>query len=74
MLERVEDLGHEHFAYCRVGSGTLWVVRLPAPPNTDAIGKPAALTFDDQSLFFFAADGRRLLPSAEPLGVRSALS
>ncbi|MBW9116538.1 ABC transporter ATP-binding protein [Rhizobium cauense] len=73
VLERIEDLGHEHFAYCRVGDSSIWVVRLPAAPSSDAIGKPAALAFDDHAVFLFAADGRRLLPAIEAPGTMRAL-
>jgi multiple sugar transport system ATP-binding protein len=32
-LERVEDLGHEHFAYCRITDDTVWVIRLASAPS-----------------------------------------
>ncbi|OLP57889.1 ABC transporter ATP-binding protein [Xaviernesmea oryzae] len=61
ILERVEDLGHEHFGYCRISDDTVWVIRLPQAPLPDRIGKPAGLDFPASAVFAFAADGRRIL-------------
>lgn len=73
VLERVEDLGHEHFAYCRIAGDALWVIRLAAAPAAEAIGQTVALSFDDQAVFLFAADGTRLGLMAEPSDIRRAI-
>ncbi|MBP2550860.1 multiple sugar transport system ATP-binding protein [Neorhizobium galegae] len=64
ILERVEDLGHEHFGYCRISDGTVWVIRLPQAPLPDRIGKPAGLDFAGSAVYAFAADGRRVAVGA----------
>jgi len=61
VLERVEDLGHEHFAYCRIEGDVIWVVRVNVEPAKEQIGQQVGLTFDDRSIFAFAADGKRLV-------------
>ncbi len=60
-LERVEDLGHEHFGYCRITEDTVWVVRLASAPSSDQIGKTVGLDFADSAVFAFAGDGKRVL-------------
>jgi multiple sugar transport system ATP-binding protein len=60
-LERVEDLGHEHFAYCRITDDTVWVIRLASAPSPDQVGKSVGLDFADAAIFAFEADGKRVL-------------
>jgi multiple sugar transport system ATP-binding protein len=60
VLERIEDLGHEHFGYCRISDDTVWVIRLAEAPSPDRIGKPVGLDFADAAVFAFAGDGRRI--------------
>jgi multiple sugar transport system ATP-binding protein len=67
-LERVEDLGHEHFGYCRITDDTVWVIRLPSAPSPDQIGGPVGLDFADSAIFAFAADGKRVLLSRSSRG------
>ncbi|KRB55247.1 ABC transporter ATP-binding protein [Rhizobium sp. Root708] len=67
-LERVEDLGHEHFGYCRIKDDTVWVVRLPTAPSPDKIGTRVGLDFADSAIFAFAADGKRVLLSHASAG------
>ncbi len=59
MLERVEDLGHEHFAYVRVAPETVFVVRVPVRP-TIARDTRVGLAFRDEDLFLFDEGGLRL--------------
>jgi multiple sugar transport system ATP-binding protein len=61
VLERVEDLGHEHFAYCRINGDVIWVVRVNVEPPGELIGKEVGLDFRDAAIFAFAEDGRRLM-------------
>ncbi len=65
-LERVEDLGHEHFGYCRITDDAVWVIRLAERPCGGArSARRVGLDFDDLAIFAFAADGTRLCCSAE---------
>ncbi|MCS4095073.1 ABC transporter ATP-binding protein [Rhizobium sp. BK176] len=73
VLERVEDLGHEHFAYCRIAGGPIWVIRLAASPEQSLIGKDVALSFEDHSIFFFAADGERIAVPSDETDARRAI-
>ncbi|EPE95121.1 ABC transporter ATP-binding protein [Rhizobium grahamii] len=73
VLERVEDLGHEHFAYCRIAGGPIWVIRLAASPDETLIGKTVALDFEDHSIFFFAANGQRIALSSDGADARRAI-
>ncbi|MDJ1634396.1 ABC transporter ATP-binding protein [Rhizobium rhizogenes] len=59
-LERVEDLGHEHFGYCRITDDVIWVIRLAMAPAQHLIGKLVGLDFADTAMFVFDADGKRL--------------
>lgn len=59
-LERVEDLGHEHFGYCRIADDVIWVIRLAMAPAQHLIGKPVGLDFADTAMFVFDAEGKRL--------------
>ncbi len=59
VLERVEDLGHEHFAYVRLDADHGWVVRLAARPS-EARDARVGLTFRDEDLFLFEENGARL--------------
>jgi len=58
-LERLEDLGHEHFAYVRVAPETVFVVRVPVRP-TIARDTRVGLAFRDEDLFLFDEAGLRL--------------
>ncbi len=60
VLDRVEDLGHEHLAYVRIGNDLLWTVRLAGPSRKAAIGTRVGLSWRPADLFAFDADGRRL--------------
>lgn len=71
-LERVEDLGHEHFAYCRITDDTVWVIRVAKAPAPDLIGRPVGLDFTDTALFAFTADGNRVLLSPPAAGLSEA--
>jgi multiple sugar transport system ATP-binding protein len=71
-LERVEDLGHEHFAYCRITDDTVWVIRLASAPSPDQVGKRVGLDFADVAVFAFAADGKRVLLSGSSSGTAEA--
>jgi len=67
VLERVEDLGHEHYAYVRLPDDTPFVVRIAGQAPADPLGTPVGLAFAPGSVFFFAADGRRVpAPAAVP--------
>ena len=59
VLERIEDLGHEHFAYVRLDAEHGWVVRLPARP-AEARETRVGLAFRDEDLFLFDESGARL--------------
>ncbi len=59
VLERVEDLGHEHFAYVRLDAEHGWVVRLPTRP-TEPRDARVGLAFRDEDLFLFDESGTRL--------------
>ncbi|MBP1849663.1 ABC transporter ATP-binding protein [Rhizobium halophytocola] len=68
VLERVEDLGHEHFAYCRLGDDQLWVVRIAQAPGRELVGAPVGLRFDAADVYLFDKDERRLtLPARDGL-------
>jgi multiple sugar transport system ATP-binding protein len=60
MLERVEDLGHEHLAYVRIGSDLVWTVRLAGPPRKTAVGAAIGLNWRSEELFLFDREGRRV--------------
>ncbi|MBZ9939003.1 ABC transporter ATP-binding protein [Mesorhizobium sp. BR1-1-16] len=59
VIERIEDLGHEHFAYVRLDADNSWVIRLPARPREDRDTK-VGLSFRDEDLFLFEESGARL--------------
>ncbi|MFP5078449.1 ABC transporter ATP-binding protein [Rhizobium sp. YIM 134829] len=59
-LERLEDLGHEHFAYVRIDPDTLWVTRIAGTPPYQLKGEAVGLDFADEDLFLFDTEGRRL--------------
>jgi multiple sugar transport system ATP-binding protein len=61
VLERIEDLGHEHFAYCRINGDVIWVIRVNVEPPRELIGTEVGLNFRDTAIFAFAADGKRLI-------------
>lgn len=60
VLERVEDLGHEHFAYCRITEEVVWVIRVNIPPAKEMIGLRIGLKFADEAVFVFDAADRRI--------------
>ena len=68
MLERVEDLGHEHFAYVRLDADTLWVVRVAGRPPYDKKNHAVGLAFADADIFLFDKDGRNIAPTAAEIG------
>ncbi|MBB3612542.1 ABC transporter ATP-binding protein [Rhizobium sp. BK602] len=59
-LERIEDLGHEHFGYCRIADDVIWVIRLATAPEHDLIGTRVGLDFSEAAVFVFDANGKRL--------------
>jgi multiple sugar transport system ATP-binding protein len=59
-LERIEDLGHEHFAYVRLETDIVWVVRLNTAPPHDQVGTMVGLQFRDEDVFVFDADENRI--------------
>ena len=59
-LERIEDLGHEHFAYVRLENETVWVVRLNAMPPHDQVGTTVGLQFRDEDVFVFDEHEKRI--------------
>ena len=64
VLERVEDLGHEHFAYCRLDGDQIWVVRVNQAPDKALIGSTVGLQFAESDVFVFDDDERRIALSA----------
>ncbi|CAM5344390.1 ABC transporter ATP-binding protein [Mycolicibacterium aubagnense] len=58
-LLRAEDLGHEHLAYVRIADDVIWTVRLASHGDL-ARGDRIGLTWPDNALFVFDAEGRRL--------------
>jgi multiple sugar transport system ATP-binding protein len=60
VLERLEDLGHEHFAYVRLEDETIWVVRVAGRPPADRRNQTVGLAFADADIFVFDAAGRRI--------------
>ncbi|TCM52134.1 carbohydrate ABC transporter ATP-binding protein (CUT1 family) [Rhizobium sp. PP-F2F-G48] len=60
ILERVEDLGHEHFAYIRLSDESIWVVRVAGRPPTERRNQPVGLSFADADIFVFDAEGKRM--------------
>ncbi|MET0359324.1 MAG: ABC transporter ATP-binding protein [Pararhizobium sp.] len=74
ILERVEDLGHEHFAYIRLADETIWVVRVAGRPPAERRNQPVGLSFADADIFVFDGEGQRIahrsssrLPEAVPV-------
>ncbi|MCD7107606.1 ABC transporter ATP-binding protein [Rhizobium sp. DKSPLA3] len=60
ILERVEDLGHEHFAYIRLSDETIWVVRVAGRPPAERRNQPVGLSFADADIFVFDGEGQRI--------------
>jgi multiple sugar transport system ATP-binding protein len=60
VLERVEDLGHEHLAYVRIEPDTIWTVRVAGTPGKASIGAAVGLRWRSEDLFLFDGEGRRL--------------
>ena len=60
VLERVEDLGHEHYAYARLEDDTVWVARMASTALPVRRGDRVGLSFRMQDLFAFDEAGRRL--------------
>lgn len=59
-LERVEDLGHEHFAYCRITDDVVWVIRVNVAPAKEMIGTRIGLSFGDEAVFVFDPAEQRI--------------
>ncbi len=68
ILERVEDLGHEHFAYVRLDPETLWVVRVAGRPPYDQKNHRVGLAFADADIFLFEKDGRNIAAARTEIG------
>ncbi|WP_337267653.1 ABC transporter ATP-binding protein [Oryzifoliimicrobium ureilyticus] len=64
ILERVEDLGHEHFAYIRLDGDALWVARAAFPPARRLIGTRVGLGFADSAVFVFDEAEKRISATA----------
>ncbi|KQR73047.1 ABC transporter ATP-binding protein [Rhizobium sp. Leaf341] len=60
VLERVEDLGHEHFAYIRLADQSIWVVRVAGRPPFERRNQPVGLSFADADIFVFDSEGKRM--------------
>lgn len=78
ILERIEDLGHEHFAYIRLSDETIWVVRVAGRPPVERRNQPVGLSFADADIFVFDLEEKRMdhrssgaLPEGTPVGGRS---
>ena len=72
VLERIEDLGHEHFAYCRINGDVIWVIRVNVEPPRELIGTEVGLNFRDTAIFAFAADGKRLVLNRQAAVIEGA--
>jgi multiple sugar transport system ATP-binding protein len=72
ILERLEDLGHEHFAYVRLADETIWVVRVAGRPPSGAKNSPVGLSFADADIFVFDAEGQRIPHGGERAGFATA--
>ncbi|MCM2474113.1 ABC transporter ATP-binding protein [Rhizobium sp. CG5] len=68
ILERIEDLGHEHFAYIRFDPTTIWVVRVAGRPPYDRKNHAVGLAFADADIFLFDTDSRRIDTVAREIG------
>jgi multiple sugar transport system ATP-binding protein len=60
VLERIEDLGHEHYAYIRLEDDTPWVARIGNAALPWRRGETVGLHFRIEDMFAFDQDGRRL--------------
>ncbi len=68
ILERIEDLGHEHFAYIRLNPATIWVVRVAGRPPYDRRNHAVGLAFTDADIFLFDTDSRRIDTKSQEIG------
>ncbi|AJY45474.1 ABC transporter ATP-binding protein [Martelella endophytica] len=67
LLERIEDLGHEHFAYVRIDDEITFVVRIAGRPPYESRHGTVGLDFADEDVFVFDGEERRLVFTTEAL-------